>query len=77
MRPLDLAVLATVLLVIGGCASRSDLDVLRSQVASLRGRVDAVEDRANQAQAQSAEAQNDAAIARQQYDALLRRMSSR
>ncbi len=69
MRSQVLAAAAFLPLVVGACASRSDVDALNSQVASLRAQVDAVDRKATQAQAQSTTAMSDAAIARTQSEA--------
>ena len=60
-RSLGLVMGAGALLLVAGCATHSDLESLRSEVASLRTQLAATD-------AKATEAQNDATIARRQSE---------
>lgn len=75
MRLHVLAVAALLPLLVGACASRSDVDDLKSQVANLRGQFDALNAMVGQAKAQSAKAMSDAAVARTQSEAAVKKVT--
>ena len=60
-RSLGLMVGTVALSLVGGCASHSDVEALKSEVASLRTQLAATD-------AKATEAQNDATIARRQSE---------
>jgi hypothetical protein len=63
MRTLAPAAAAVALLALGGCATKGDIESLRSEIAGLRSSIESVDAKATRAEAAAQQAAADAAAA--------------